>query len=132
MIRFFIERSAFLDAIVACFIFSKILKIELSPGRELNFGNFKKCFCRNCWIPKILKSTVLRAWEYSFEDVHALNPKPIFFCNLMKISVFTWFFHSFGHPGGILKSTEKSYNSKFDLLSCVCFVFSQTVSQSVS
>ena len=50
----------------AYFIFSKILKIELSPAPELDFGRLENCKTRIFRRQKILKIAVLRAWELSF------------------------------------------------------------------
>ena len=63
----------------AYFIFSKILKIELSPPRELDFGCFENCFGPFFRVPKILKIAVLRACQHSFSNVHALNLEIVFF-----------------------------------------------------
>ena len=88
-------------AIFAYFIFSKILKIELSPPRELDFGCFENCFGPFFRVPKILKIAVLRACQHSFSNVHALNLKICFFSVFMKNVVFSMFFNSFGPPGGV-------------------------------
>ena len=48
-------------AIFAYVIFSKILKIKLSPARELNFRCFENTFDRTFREPKILKISVLPA-----------------------------------------------------------------------
>ena len=83
-------------AIFAYFIFSKILKIELSPRREPNFARFENCFGPFFRVPKILKIAVLRACQHNFSNVHALNSKDCSFYVFMKNTVFPMFFTSFG------------------------------------
>ena len=88
-------------AIFAYSIFSKILKIKLSPRRELNFDCFENCFGRLFRLPKMLKIAVLRACQHSFSSAHALNLKIFFFLVFIEFFVFPMFFNSFGPPGRV-------------------------------
>ena len=77
-------------AIFACFTFSNILKIELSPARELNLGCFQNCFGFIFRILKIMKFAVLPAWEHSFWGVCAFNGFFIFcfdFCENLHFTM---------------------------------------------
>ena len=62
-------------AMFAYFIFSKILKIELSPTRKLNFRCFENWLGRIFRAPKIRRIAVLPAWEAQFVDVCAFDSK---------------------------------------------------------
>ena len=79
-------------AIFAYSIFSKILKIKLSPRRKLNFDCFENCFGRFFRLPKMLKIAVLRACQHSFSNAHALNLKICFFLVFIEFFVFPMFF----------------------------------------
>ena len=77
---------------VPFFIFFEILKLELSPARELDFSCLQNCNGRMCWVPKILEIAVLPAWQPCFEDVHALTAKNWFSCEFAKNLVFRMVF----------------------------------------
>ena len=87
-------------AIFAYSIFCKIVKIELSPTRELNFGSFQNCIGRLFWVRKNCKIAVLRAWEPYFGNVQALTSRTWFFYDFAINLIFPMFFQGFGCPGG--------------------------------
>ena len=83
------------------FICFELLKLELSPTRELDLSCFQNCIGRYFWVTKIFEIAVLPWCQLCFEDVHALTTKNHFFWKCSKTIVFPMFFVLFCPPGTV-------------------------------
>ena len=95
-----LEKLQLQTCIFSFFIFFEILKIELSPTRELQNGGFENCIGRLLLVPQICEFAVLHAWEPCFRDTHVQKTKRMFFSVFLEILVFPKFFDCFGLPWG--------------------------------
>ena len=87
-------------ALFASFIFLKILKNELSPARELNFGCFRNGLGRISGTTQIPKIAVLPASQLDFWCVRMYKMKKCFLHDFAKIPIFPMFFNGFGVQKG--------------------------------